>query len=433
MTLSSSLEQLRAELSLDLSQLDVIALDFERAMAAGLRGQSSSLKMLPSFLGLPTGDEKGDVLAIDFGGTNLRVMAARLDGSRGATIAAVDRFPLVDAKAGYNLIGASAQGAELFDAIARRLAKIAPDDGSLPLGFTFSFPCEQTAVMRASLLHWTKEIQTQGVVGQDVGNLLVTALKRNGLTRVEPRVILNDTVGTLIAAAYDAGGVDIGAICGTGHNACYLEPKHPLTGAPMIVNIESGNFDGVAQTRFDAQLDRTSVNPGGQRLEKMVSGKYLGEILRLVLVEWTEKGFLPKSPRLHETNVVSGAVLDQILLDHGDHAAIDRIAREKLQMTGLDAEQRRAVQAVMRLLADRSARLASASFVGIVRHTDPKLQAVHGVAIDGSLYEKMPGYAAELQRTLEGMLPKAEHPVATRLAKDGSGIGAAIAARVAKG
>lgn len=432
MTLTTTLDSLRAQLSLTVPQLDAIALAFQRAMDAGLRGRPSSLKMLPSFLGMPTGSEEGEALAIDFGGTNVRVMRARLDGRRGAAITAVERFPLVDPKAGRDLIGPAAEGTELFDCIAQRLAAIASDDTSLPLGFTFSFPCEQTAIMRARLLFWTKEIETRGVVGKDVGNLLVDALQRAGLGRVQASAILNDTVGTLVAASYAAGGVDVAAICGTGHNTCFLQPVHPLTGRPMIVNIESGNFDGVPQTAFDETLDRTSSNPGGQRLEKMVSGRYLGEILRLILREWSAQGLLPKSPRLGEPNTITGAALDQILLDGGDLPATDRIAREALALGGLGAEQRRAIQTVMRLLAERSARLAAASFVGIIRHTDPGLKSPHGVAVDGSLYEKMPGYAAEIQRTLDAMLPSAQGRISTRLAKDGSGVGAAIAARIAE-
>ena len=33
--------------------------------------------MLPSYIGLPTGKETGEYLALDFGGTNLRVVLIR--------------------------------------------------------------------------------------------------------------------------------------------------------------------------------------------------------------------------------------------------------------------------------------------------------------------------------------------------------------------
>lgn len=52
----------------------------------------------------------------------------------------------------------------------------------------------------------------------------------------------------------------------------------------MILNTEWGAFDQKASNRvFDNQLDQESNNPRSQVFEKFVSGKYLGEITRLVL------------------------------------------------------------------------------------------------------------------------------------------------------
>lgn len=48
--------------------------------------------MIPSLVGRPKGTEKGNFLALDLGGTNIRVMAVALDGNRNATLAAVSRF-----------------------------------------------------------------------------------------------------------------------------------------------------------------------------------------------------------------------------------------------------------------------------------------------------------------------------------------------------
>jgi hexokinase len=53
------------------------------------------------------------------------------------------------------------------------------------------------------------------------------------------------------------------------------------------------------------------------------------------------------------------------------------------------------------------------------------------VAIDGSLYAHMPGYEAGIRAGLEVVLGPGAGRVTTRLIKDGSGIGAAIAALVA--
>ena len=76
MTSSTSLMQLKAslEVSPDLSRK--ITADMLQQMEQGLAGDPrSTLLMLPSWLpSLPTGNESGSVLAIDFGGTSFRVM-----------------------------------------------------------------------------------------------------------------------------------------------------------------------------------------------------------------------------------------------------------------------------------------------------------------------------------------------------------------------
>ena len=53
---------------------------FTTEIETALCGRKSSLAMVKSYLGLPTGDETGTYLALDFGGTNIRVSRIRLLG-----------------------------------------------------------------------------------------------------------------------------------------------------------------------------------------------------------------------------------------------------------------------------------------------------------------------------------------------------------------
>jgi hexokinase len=429
MDLHAYLDRVRSEFTLDVARLAALATDFEAAMRAGLEGRPSPLKMLPSFLGLPTRRERGSVLAVDFGGTNVRVLEAGLDGAGHLEIHTIHRFPLVDPKGAYNHLSAEADARQLFGAIAEQLGFIARPELCYALGHTFSFPCRQTGVNEASLIVWTKEIRTRGVEGKDIGGLLDAALALRGLTRIRGAAIINDTVGTLLAAAYKGGDVDVAAICGTGHNTCYLQPAHPLTGKPMIVNLESGNFDAVPQSWIDRALDAESERPGLQKLEKMVSGVYLGEILRRLLAEMSAQGLLPASERLAAKQVLSGYSLDRLLADTDSLVETSAVLWECLGWADTTLGQRVAVREAMTLVARRSARLVAASFTGALLHVDPKRERPHVVAIDGSLYEKMPRYAAWLQEALDELNPAGQ--VSTVLAKDGSGAGAAIAAAMA--
>jgi len=430
MDLSSYLHELRQDLVVDKESLRGIAAKFRTAMEDGLAGRRSSLKMLPSFIGSPTGRETGSVMAIDFGGTNVRVLEAELDGEGVVQILQMRSFPLIDPKGAYNHVAATATAEGLFGFIASKVAALARPGVAYPLGHTFSFPCEQLGLNQAKLLIWTKEFRTQGVEGQDVGALLDQALAREGLGRVRGVAIINDTVGTQLAAAYSRSHVDLASICGTGHNTCYLQPAHPITGKPMIVNMESGNFDEIPQSRFDQALDAASERPGFQKAEKMVSGHYLGEIVRLVLVEMSRRDFLPGSEKLGQKQLFNGAHLSRILGDWGGRTDTQAVLEERLGWASLTLGQLQAVHTVVTLVAERSARLAAATFVGTVSHIDPKLEQPHVVAIDGSLYEKMPHYASWLQHALDELTPEPDM-ISAILAKDGSGIGAAIAAATA--
>ena len=114
MELKEYMNNIRKELSVSVSDMEKIANDFISEMKTGLEGGTSSLKMLPSYIGKPTGKEKGSVVAIDFGGTNVRILQADLDGSGKITVNAKNKFPLVDPDGKYNYTAKEATAEDLF-------------------------------------------------------------------------------------------------------------------------------------------------------------------------------------------------------------------------------------------------------------------------------------------------------------------------------
>ncbi|GKB19285.1 putative hexokinase, partial [Tanacetum coccineum] len=96
--------------------------------------------------------------------------------------------------------------------------------------------------------------------------------------------------------------VAIAVILGTGTNAAYVEQANAIPkwhGSPpksgdMVINTEWGNFKSLhlALTEYDSALDVDSLNPGEQTFEKMISGMYLGEILRRVLYRMANEAAL---------------------------------------------------------------------------------------------------------------------------------------------
>lgn len=148
----------------------------------------------------------------------------------------------------------------------------------------------------------------QGLVGQDLGEIINTACKAVGLN-AEVRAILNDSSACLLSRAYSHTSTRFGLILGTGLNLAVYLPVETIglkkfgarpdgwfdEASHVIVNTELGMFghDILPFTRWDKQLTRDHPRPDFQPLEYMVSGMYLGEIARLALIEAIETtGFL---------------------------------------------------------------------------------------------------------------------------------------------
>lgn len=420
---------LYGQFAVSAAALNAIADRFTQEIEDGLSGAPVSLKLLPSYLAKPSGRERGQYLALDFGGTNVRLLLVELAGGGQCRVTEHHAWPLKDPAGAYDYTSAGVSGDELFDSIAGKLAEFVPGNRIYPLGHTFSFPCRQSGVNQAVLIHWTKEIKTRGVEGRDIGMLLTRALERAGRANIIPQAIINDTVGTLLAAAYSDSSVMAGSICGTGHNTCYLEPDAPLTGKPMILNMESGNFDTHTLNYYDQLLDTASERPGEQKLEKQVAGRYLGELFRLVIADLCTKDLIAAEGghSFSEPYSIKSEHLNYLLNETG--AAANGDSFQDYLQTGITIDERRFFRSIAALITARSAKLVAATYLGTLRHTDPELTGEHTIAIDGSLYEKMPGYRETIEKTLKQHLPRSA-AVKTRLTKDGSGVGAAVAAAV---
>jgi hexokinase len=218
-------------------------------------------------------------------------------------------------------------GEKLFDFFAECVANFCKDQGIekatvVPMGFTFSFPVNQTGINHGSLVKWTKGFSAPGVEGVDVVDLLQKAFHRKGLN-IDIKALVNDTVGTLIAHAYSDPHTYIAVILGTGTNAAYVEKsvnikKWSSDDGEVIINTEWGAYDEpsvLPLTPYDMKLDRHSINPKKQIFEKMISGMYLGEITRLVIVDLIKSGELfggKGSPVLDKKNAFDTAHMSRV-------------------------------------------------------------------------------------------------------------------------
>nr|CDJ85030.1 Hexokinase domain containing protein [Haemonchus contortus] len=440
-----SLESVMAEFKLSNNTLRRMMSHMSDNMDRGLEGglARSTIAMLPSFVPeLPDGTERGRFVAMDLGGTNLRVMIMEIEpGEKMRTKQFNTRMPNA---------AMHGTGKQLFDYIAKALADFLIEkdmaNDNLPVGFTFSYPCDQTGLRSATLLRWTKGVTATGVVGEDVVKLLEEAIARDGRIKVEVVALINDTVGTMVAAAYEAKGeCDLGVIIGTGTNASYMEDSkriiHGLENASepyhhkqMIIDTEWGGFgdNGEAEyifTQYDKIVDERSDHPGVNSLDKLVAGMCMGEVVRLVLEKLCTHKVLFNgngSKILYTIGSFPTKYISEILHDDCGSYSNTRQIMDELNIDDYTFSDMLLFREVCLVVSRRSANLSAAAIACVLnRVRRPKMT----VAIDGSTYKYHPFFDHWVVDKIKELIdPGLEFRVVQT--GDGSGKGAALIAAI---
>lgn len=505
-------------------------------------------------------------MSVDLGGTNFRVCSIKLHGNSTFSLVA-QKTPVphekMTAKTSKELFTFLAQQIEKFlkehhedhfEVHKRKsIAGEKIDEANLfSLGFTFSFPVNQSSINEGTLIRWTKGFDIADAIGKDVCKLLQDAIDALHLP-VRVVALVNDTVGTLMARSYTSPGKSgtlLGAIFGTGTNGAYVEKLDRITKlqteatgsvydkttGQMVINTEWGSFDNamatLPDTQYDRDLDRESVNPGIQMFEKRISGMFLGEILRramLTLINDPEVPlFTDNDNTQNDLQTTTGINRDSPLYKQwgldtsflstasGDSTAGLRLTRQALNrdlgIHAASAEDAEAVKALSTAIGRRSARLAAVAIgatiirsgklqttplenittavtdtlaslgtalkenlrlaadtltgttapsdakpvlptlgaandghITTVSELEPKIAATDGtsevddalidIGVDGSLVEFYPNfeeYIREALREIPEIGKEGERKVRIGIAKDGSGVGAALIALVAE-
>lgn len=433
-------------LTVSSEKLKDITTHFVSELHKGLSKAGGNIPMIPGWvMEYPTGQETGDYLAIDLGGTNLRVVLVHLLGnSKFETVQ--DKFALPDS---IRTAKSEDLWAFIADSLKSFVKKQYPERPSkpLPLGFTFSYPASQDAINEGILQRWTKGYDIDGVEGHDVVPMLQKALSERDVP-IEVVALINDTTGTLVASAYSDTETQMGLIFGTGCNGAYyeiaknipkLEGRLPADIDPeglMAINCEYGAFDNehviLPRTKYDIQVDAESPRPGQQSFEKMISGYYLGELIRLILLELHDEGHFFKGqdvtklrqPFIFDTSAPAISETDAT----EDFADINALIKDSLDLeTTLD--ERKFIRRLSELIGTRAARLSVCGIAALAKKRD--LKKCH-CAADGSVYNRYPGFKERAAQGLRDIFdwdcePK-DYPIVIVPAEDGSGAGAAIIA-----
>lgn len=505
----------------------------------GLAREGATMHQIPSYVtAVPDGTETGLYLAVDLGGTNLRICSVDLHGDNTFSITQSKiamPIDIITAKHFSDLFAYLAKQIDLFlqshhnqllpDSYREEIPSSTSKYGAtkqLLLGFTFSFTFEQQALNRGTLLRWTKGFNIPDAVGQDISTVFQAEIDKLNLP-VRVVALVNDTVGTLLARSYTSPGQSrtlLGAIFGTGTNGAYVEKlqnitklKRPgqISNGEMVVNTEWGSFDNelivLPNTPYDMAVDKESTHPGIQLFEKRISGMYLGEVLRhaiLAMVSSSTTIEVPIHSPMNQQFTIDASFLSMAAADNSTDLSI---LRGQLFISfGIDASRELAegVKILALAIGDRAARLAGVAIAGVVLKsgrlyasqngncamsnldrgldfdscTSKSISATSGqieshnpvsvvfrlcrsiiyrsgsclfpwkivgkkvedksiidIGVDGSLFEFYPGFEEQIRSTLidiDGIGHEGAKRISFGLARDGSGVGAALAARMAE-
>lgn len=327
-------------------------------------------------------------------------------------------------------------------------------------------------------------------------NQLKPSTKRRKITslpRLKIAAIANDTVATLASLAYTVKSIPnsrvaMGLIVGTGCNATIpmkVKDLHaskqpsatayatPTTkDAEIVINTE-WTINGAARplkdlgllTTWDEALDKECDAPGFQPFEYMTAGRYLGELVRLILVDWLTKTIgldmddLPKD--LGTRNQLTTTLLATVVAPVEDPSSLVRALNQALPAPKAskwtwDLRSAEMVKKVAKAVQIRSAALIAAAVVGLLAcagelrlqndASGSKAPETNGVdasqdskveelvvAYTGGLITLYPEFKEETQRRIDQVLGREGYRnrgkrVVLREASDGGIIGAGVLA-----
>ncbi|KAF2209540.1 hypothetical protein CERZMDRAFT_46851 [Cercospora zeae-maydis SCOH1-5] len=426
----------------------------------------SDISMLPSYTHtLPTGHERGDYLALDVGGSTFRIALIRLSGkaksgSDGLQIRRIRSFVIDEKIRGL-------KGQAFFDWMAERISDMLSDyhhhmnNGTtdtrlLPMGLAWSFPIEQTSPRSGRLLAMGKGFKaTHGVEGEDLSELIMRSCNAKGLN-VQMRAIINDSAGTLMSQAYRDPSTRVSLILGTGTNAAIFLPRtilaKPKFGSRpdswyaeaerVLINTELSMVGqhSLPKTKYDERLNTNHSLPNFQPLEYLSTGRYLGEIARLIMLDAIESaglfnGQIPQG--LGEAYAFDSRILAAFESDAS--RKLEKARSVFLQAHPLRSSTPRTrdlqfIRDIAILISRRASAYIATAMHALwrVRSEAEGLDTAVGVTIacNGTIIEKYPGFRERCQRYLDDLCEVSgatRGKVTLSLAPESSIFGAAVA------
>lgn len=364
--------------------------DYLQQMKLGLSGQGS-IPMIPTYLtDIDRSKIKGGKrILIDAGGTNFRSALGYFDAEGNVVLEKLQKT-IMPASDRY------LTKQEFYAQVASNIAHLAEEGDNV--GFCFSYQVDMDRDIDGVVVNFSKEVKAPQVVGTRVGKETLLALKAHS-DKNRGIVILNDTVATLLggmASSKKQYSAYVGYIYGTGTNLCYIEDTANIVKVAnlpkgrMLINTESGNYNGFVQGDFDKIVADATANPTGGLLEKMSSGKYISQVIYQAFVAAKQQGLFVEDIQLSPfvTRDVSSFVA-------GDGKLNEIFANPQDRQLALD---------ICADLIDRAAKIGAIINCGavIASCTDKSLPAA--IVAEGTTFNKLVGFRSNFEKYLTQIL-----------------------------
>lgn len=365
------------------------------------------LRMLPSKLKADKSPSEGKYIALDFGGSNVRICVYHLKGNGKYETISETRFALNDGQ--HNYLSGNYKLLDIFMEIARHIKTIIEPNEHCYLGHSFSGAFVSKDINHAITTKFSSAFNVKDVNGYDINETLNMALKKYNLN-VEPVSVINDTTSVLVGAKYLYPNVDMSCIVGTGYNMGMIDKNHE------IINTESGAYSDFDLGYYDekyVQWRGLNKNESSLMYVFVAPGPKAAIMAKLVMDDFVTKGIL---------------------------VPIDNITPEMLSFAlkgdidgGLSENQKVFIKEVAKAIYSRGAKLIACQIYAILALTDPDLKHEHGIMFEGSTARNVP-YLDYVKDALSMLYGEKASKIDCYFEKDVAMLGAAVSASmVSKG
>ena len=286
----------------------------------------------------------------------------------------------------------------------------------------------QSSIRDGSLMQMGKGFRAvDGLLGENLADLVSDACTAKQLNVVVDAMV-NDSSSSLLSGAYLSDSSPIALILGTGLNATanlnvsaiarhkygarpdswFADAQHVLTNTEL--SLFGRNVFPV--TKWDQDLNRNHSKPDFQPLEYLTSGRYLGEITRLVLVDAIKVahlfgGAMPKNFDQYDLTSETAAIIEGDNLPTLSRAQAALTTKHPLPdarlYTGKDLQH---VKNIITMVSSRAAAYLATAVNALCEFKfqhEPASAAKENITIacNGSVLEKYPDFLARTQAWLD--------------------------------